>query len=121
MIFGNNQDMGTLKAQQSSPGKLILLGHFSPSNNIINNNKAVEVQDRISGDNQVVKVQGKATDNKALVQGGTELVPVLDLSLDSDQVIEDGDVSPQKKRMKLIDTEHIIMGKELTDTEINLA
>ena len=41
------------------------------------------LQDRISGDSQVVKVQGKATDNKALVQGGAELVPVLDLSLDS--------------------------------------
>ena len=28
---------------------------------------------------------------------------------------------PQKKRVKLIDTEPIIMGKELSDVEINLA
>ena len=53
--------------------------------------QAVEVQDRISGGNQVFEVQGKATDNKALVQCGAELVPVVDLFLDSDQVIEDGE------------------------------
>ena len=29
--------------------------------------------------------------------------------------------SPAKKRAKIIDTEHIIMGEELTDLEINLA
>ena len=49
-------------------------------------------------------------------------MPVVDLSLDMSH--EDGaehDVSPQKKRIKLIDSERIIMGEELTDTEINLA
>ena len=29
--------------------------------------------------------------------------------------------SPQKKRVKHVDIEHIIMGEELSDTEINLA
>ena len=59
--------------------------------------QAVDVQDRISGDNQVVEVQGKTTDNKAFVQGGAKLVPAVDLFLDSDQVIEEDDMSLQRK------------------------
>jgi len=30
MIFGNNQDVGTLKGLWPSPAKLILQGHFNP-------------------------------------------------------------------------------------------
>ena len=80
--------------------------------------QAIEVQDRAT-DNQAVEIQDRATDDQAVeVQDRAELMPVVDLS---DQAVEHNAVSPQKKRMKLIDSEHIIMGEELTDTEINLA
>jgi len=47
---------------------------------------------------------------------------VVDLSSDMlDKTVEYGAVSPQKKRTKLVDSERIIMGEELTDLEINLA
>ena len=96
------------------------IGH-TITTDLATEDQAVEVQDRICDDNQVVEVQGRASDSKVLVQGGDELAPVVDLFLDSDQVIEHDDVSLQKKSMKLIDREHIIMKEELTDTEINLA
>ena len=49
-------------------------------------------------------------------------MPVVHLSLDmSHEGAAEHDVSPQKKRIKQIDSERIIMGEELTDTEINLA
>ena len=85
-------------------------------------NQAVEIQDRTT-DDQAIEVQDRATDDQAVeVQDRAELMPVVDLSSDlSDQAVEHNAVSPQKKRMKLIDSEHIIMGEELTDTEINLA
>ena len=48
-------------------------------------------------------------------------MPVVNLSSDLSEQAVKCDVSPQKKRIKLIDSECIIMGEELTDTEINLA
>ena len=48
---------------------------------------------------------------------------ILDLSdqEDSESAVDLNSKSPQKKRVKHVDIEHIIMGEELNDTEINLA
>ena len=83
--------------------------------------QAVEIQDKFITDNQVVEVQDRATEDQIVVHSRAELTPVVDLSLDLSGQATEHDVSPQKKRLKLIDSEHIIMGEELTDTEINLA
>lgn len=88
----------------------------------------VEAHDKTSSDltadqatdGQVVEAQGKAIDEQAAeVQDVSELTPVVDLSCNTlNKVVEHDAVSAQKKRIKLIDSECIIMGEEL---EINLA
>ena len=88
-------------------------------------NNQVEFQDKPSSyptadQATVVEVQGRAIDDQAAeVQ---DVTPVVDLSSDLlDEAVKYDAVSPQKKRIKLLDSERIIMGEELTDLEINLA
>ena len=83
--------------------------------------QAVEIQDKFTTDNQVVEVQDRATEDQIVVHSRAELTLVVDLSLDLSGQATEHDVSPQKKRLMLMDSEHIIMEEELTDTEINLA
>ena len=59
--------------------------------------------------------------NKAVMCTSTNEDVVVDLSDNQEDSAVDLDAkSPQKKRVKLVDTERIIMG-ELSDTEINIA
>ena len=59
--------------------------------------------------------------NKAVMCASTNEDVVVDLSDNQEEIAVDLDAtSPQKKRVKLVNTERVIMGK-LSDTEINLA
>ena len=70
----------------------------------------------LASDDQI-NVQAKTADDQAaIVQGVAKLMPVVDFSLDTSN-----EAGAQKKRIKLIDSECIIMGEELNDTEVNLA
>jgi len=68
----------------------------------------------------VIQLQTRAIDDQAAeVQ---DVTPVVDLSSDMlDEAVEYDAVSPEMKRIKLVDSERIIMGEKLTDLEINLA
>ena len=61
--------------------------------------------------------------NKDVTCTGRSGKVIMDLSdqEDSESAIDLNSKSPQKKRVKHVDIEHIIMGEELNDTEINLA
>ena len=91
----------------------------SDTNSDLASDDQINVQAKTADDQSM----DRATDDQAaVVQSVAKLMPVVDFSLDmSNEAGAEHDVSPEKKRIKLIDSECIIMGEELNDTEVNLA
>ena len=72
---------------------------------------------------EIVADKGSTFDHEltCMSKGGKCVVDLSDMSDKTPAAYLEAGNLPQKKRVKLIDTEPIIMGKELSDVEINLA
>ena len=71
--------------------------------------------------NPTTKVLLDCTNKDVTCISRNEEVVVDLLDYQEDSAVDLDAKSPQKKRIKLVDTECIIMGEELSDMEINLA